>query len=148
MKIISRWCWLPARLRRNDKGMKKNKVTGLVGTIVLHVVLLLSLRKQDLDSIRRYHGGGNHKEYQQQEYDIRHGCHTKVGRYLLSSFQCHTQLLLLFRFVQQIHKCHSTSFHLADHLINTGHQIIISKHGSNTYHQTSYSSNHRFVNTS
>jgi TonB family protein len=43
MKIISRWCWLPARLRRNDNEMKKNKVTGLVGTIVLHVVLLLLL---------------------------------------------------------------------------------------------------------
>ena len=43
MKIISRWCWLPVRLRRNDKRMKKNKITGLVGTIVLHALVLVLL---------------------------------------------------------------------------------------------------------
>ena len=43
MKIISRWCWLLARLRRNDEGMKKNKIAGLVGTFVLHAIVLILL---------------------------------------------------------------------------------------------------------
>ena len=42
-KIISKWCWQLARLKRNDKRMKKNKITGWIGTLVLHAVLLLLL---------------------------------------------------------------------------------------------------------
>lgn len=48
--------------------------------------LLFALRQQHLYGIGRHHRRGNHKEYQQQEDDVRHGCHTEIGRYSISSF--------------------------------------------------------------
>ena len=46
--------------------------------------LLFSLRKQHLDSIRLNNRRRDHKEDQQQEDDVRHGCHTEIGRYFSS----------------------------------------------------------------
>ena len=71
----------------------------------------------------------------------------KLGDILLLLFNA-IYLSLLFRFVQQVHKSHGTGFHLANYLIYASHQIVVGKHSSNTYHQTTYSGNHRFINAS
>ena len=47
--------------------------------------LLFSLRKQHLDSVRRNNRRRDHKKDQQQKNDVRHGCHTEIGRYFSST---------------------------------------------------------------
>ena len=48
--------------------------------------LLLCLWERHLDGVRNHDGGGNHKENQQQEYDVRHGSHAEAFVYFCSSF--------------------------------------------------------------
>lgn len=57
--------------------------------------LLIALRKVYLYGVGKDDRRGDHEEYEQQEYDIGHRCHTKRRVYFMSSFECHDVRIIL-----------------------------------------------------